>query len=350
MADPNLAYDPVTGWSDETIFVKNPSSEAATRTLMQRLFTQIQTFLNTTLVGWVNATFATKTELAAAVISGVSDGSITTEKLADMTSVIPYGGLTTGVANTYILAAPVISALTAGMAVSAMINVDSTGASTLNWNGKGAKPIKKANGTDASVKVNGIYTMRYDGTNFILQGEGASGNATASRLLSGDTATVDAGEITGSMTDRTTGDYACDTYSVSGTTLKLNIPDDAFYGDAANIAITEANLVAANLAATIFGIAGTAKKFSTGTVAMSFGGYTTVTLGWRPIAVIAQFLEGSALYVVGKVVNPLDMSTEVDINNNGTLAYGDSIAITATGFNYWNATADPSKTIKYYAI
>ncbi|OHD22820.1 MAG: hypothetical protein A2Y34_04330 [Spirochaetes bacterium GWC1_27_15] len=119
---------------------------------------------------------------------------------ADYTLQVPYAGVTTGAANTYAIATPTIAALTTGMAVSVKFNLDSTGASTLNWNGKGAKGIKKANGTDATnLKAAGIYTLRYDGTNFILQGEGASGNATASDLLSGKTASTDAGDITGTL-------------------------------------------------------------------------------------------------------------------------------------------------------
>ena len=82
MADPNLVYDPVEGWESETVFVKNPVSEAATRTLFQRLFTQIQTFINSTLITWINATFATKTDLSGAVLSGISDDSMTNAKLA----------------------------------------------------------------------------------------------------------------------------------------------------------------------------------------------------------------------------------------------------------------------------
>ncbi|PKM75269.1 MAG: hypothetical protein CVU92_02345 [Firmicutes bacterium HGW-Firmicutes-17] len=118
----------------------------------------------------------------------------------DYTLQVPYGGTTTGTANTYAIATPTIAALAVGMAVSVKFNLDSTAASTLNWCGQGAKPIKKANGTNVTnLKATGIYTLRYDGTNFILQGEGASGNATASDLISGKTATVDAGEITGTL-------------------------------------------------------------------------------------------------------------------------------------------------------
>lgn len=120
---------------------------------------------------------------------------------ADYTLQVPYGGTTNNIGNDYSITIPAISALNAGMAISIKINADSTGTSTLNWDGKGAKAIKKANGTDVTnLKANGIYTLRYDGANFILQGEGASGNATASDLLSGKTATVDAGEITGTLT------------------------------------------------------------------------------------------------------------------------------------------------------
>lgn len=123
-----------------------------------------------------------------------------TAHLADFTLQVPYAGTTTGTVNTYAIAIPAIIALTVGMAVSLKFNIDSTLASTLNWNGLGAKGIKKANGTNVTnLKATGIYTLRYDGTNFILQGEGASGNAIASDLITGKTATTDAGEITGTL-------------------------------------------------------------------------------------------------------------------------------------------------------
>jgi len=67
----------------------------------------------------------------------------------------------------------------------------------------GEKPILKPNGSlFTTLTKDAIYTVRWNGVNFILQGEGASGNATASDLLSGKTATTDAGEITGTMPNR----------------------------------------------------------------------------------------------------------------------------------------------------
>ncbi|WP_373845284.1 hypothetical protein [Clostridium sp.] len=41
------------------------------------------------------------------------------------------------------------------------------------------------------------HTFRYNGTNFIVQGKGGGGSATAGDLLLGKTATVDTGQITG---------------------------------------------------------------------------------------------------------------------------------------------------------
>lgn len=55
------------------------------------------------------------------------------------------------------------------------VNAASTGASTININGLGAKPIKSDDGTDfVELKANGIYTLRYNAEtgNFILQGKG----------------------------------------------------------------------------------------------------------------------------------------------------------------------------------
>ena len=62
-----------------------------------------------------------------------------------------------------------------GLCVAVKINVQNTGVSTINVNGLGAKSIKKANGNDVAsgnLKAGSIYTLRYNGTNFILQGEG----------------------------------------------------------------------------------------------------------------------------------------------------------------------------------
>ncbi len=110
-----------------------------------------------------------------------------------------YLGTTSGTANAYTVTSGDIKALAEGVAVCVKFHTAASAASTLNINGWGAKAIKKAGGADVTNLKSSMYTLRYDGTNFILQGEGASGNATASDLLLNKTATTDAGEITGTM-------------------------------------------------------------------------------------------------------------------------------------------------------
>ncbi|QCX32444.1 hypothetical protein FDN13_01320 [Caloramator sp. E03] len=80
-----------------------------------------------------------------------------------------------GSANNYTVTVSGITSYTEGIAVSVKINVDNTGASTINVNGIGVKSIKTADGDDVvsgDLKAGSIYTLRYNGTNFILQGKG----------------------------------------------------------------------------------------------------------------------------------------------------------------------------------
>ncbi|MED1801771.1 hypothetical protein [Brevibacillus porteri] len=116
----------------------------------------------------------------------------------------PLYGTTAGTANAYVISFdPPPSGYTDGMEIVLKLHSDSkVGASTININNLGAKSLKKANGYDATnLKLNGIYTFRYNATtgNFILQGEGGTGNAIPSDVLVGKTFSNDAGEQTGTM-------------------------------------------------------------------------------------------------------------------------------------------------------
>jgi hypothetical protein len=142
---------------------------------------------------------------------------------------VVYLGTTSGSANTYALTSTALKALSEGLAVCVKFNAASTAASTLNINSWGAKGIKKPNGSDVTNLKAGMYTLRYDGTNFILQGEGASGNATASDLLLGKTATTDAGDITGTL--ELTGD-AVASQVPAGKTFYNNNPKSKITGTA----------------------------------------------------------------------------------------------------------------------
>lgn len=118
-----------------------------------------------------------------------------------------------------------------GLAVSFPVNSNSTAAMTLNINGLGAIPIKKANGTAFSnAKANGVYSVRYRAGSFILQGDGgAEGNVTPDKVLSPSTYTdPSTGNLTtGTMPNRgaptitpTTSDQAIAPGYYSGGTVK----------------------------------------------------------------------------------------------------------------------------------
>ena len=65
-----------------------------------------------------------------------------------------------------------------------------TGPVTINVNGLGTKAIKKPNGKDlvpGNLKAGSVYTVRHNGTNFILQGSDAAGTATPGDVTAGKT-------------------------------------------------------------------------------------------------------------------------------------------------------------------
>lgn len=104
------------------------------------------------------------------------EGSFNTHK-NDYKAHLLYNA-TTGTANTYILTPSLAIAsyeAIEGVPVGIKVNVDNTGASTININGKGAKSILNSKGNPlpaGTLKANSVYTLRYNGTSFILQGEG----------------------------------------------------------------------------------------------------------------------------------------------------------------------------------
>lgn len=152
-------------------------------------------------------------------VKGIADDLIAHK--ADFTQQIPYA-VTTGSANTYTVSTnPALTSLIAGVAITVKIHTANTGASTLNWDGKGAIPIKKSNGNDVAsgnLKLNGVYTFRYDGTNFILQGEGGEyGTAGQAQVLTGYTFGTEEGIKSGTMPNKVG----------SGTTLSVSASDQA---------------------------------------------------------------------------------------------------------------------------
>lgn len=169
-------------------------------------------------------------------------------------------GVTSGTVNAYeVTTTPSITSLTDGVLVAVKVHAQNTGAATINVNGLGAKPIKKANGLDVSsgqLKVDSIVTMRYSATAnggtgaFILQGEGGSGNAQPSDVLSGKTFTNDNGEQTGTMPNN-------GAITITPTTTDQVIP--AGYHNGSGKVVGDPDLTPENIkrGVNIFGVTGT---------------------------------------------------------------------------------------------
>jgi hypothetical protein len=189
---------------------------------------------------------------------------------------VVWGGTTTNVNNAYSVALnPVATSYKDGMGIAVKINVNSTGESTLNINGLGARPLKKTNGSDVTnLKANGIYTFRYNlsTANFILQGEGGSGNAVAPDLLEGKTATTDAGEIIGSMINYGgevlgAGEWVITSFK-GRNTVEVYIPDPGYYTSESILAISDPNHHSKNIKSgtEVYGVAGDSNVVDTSEV------------------------------------------------------------------------------------
>jgi hypothetical protein len=203
----------------------------------------------------------------------------------------PGYGTTAGSANTYTLTLnPALTSYAAGVGVTAKIHAANTGASTININGLGAKSILDSKGnamTAGKLRLNGVYTLRYDGINFISQGEGGSGNAVASNLLSGKTASVDAGDIVGTMPNKSTAYSGAVAYDGNSSVGRLYMqPGYGYYDESGTAWIyrDDPNFIAANFPNTknIFGLQGTMPNRSGNSGALAIDVATAGTIKLRP--------------------------------------------------------------------
>jgi len=210
-----------------------------------------------------DGTYKKKNPATKAGVVKFEDGSTVEDHKSDYVLQVPYG-VATGLANTYTITLnPAPISYKEGMAVAIKINTTNTGASTININGLGAKSVRKANGNNVSagnLKAGSIYSMRYNGTNFILQGSDSAGNATPGDVLSGKTfSNGEDTDLVGTMPSRT-GHVTAQGFSQSGTTLRFR-PQPGYYDGSTGNSVqrTDANFIAANIrqGVSLFGITGT---------------------------------------------------------------------------------------------
>ncbi|MCM3454398.1 hypothetical protein M3685_10625 [Heyndrickxia oleronia] len=128
------------------------------------------------------------------------DNATLEEHIHDYKEHIPYA-VATGTGADYLLSIDGITSYYEGLAVSFKANVDNTdNAPRIRINNIAYGLIKKPNGQQpkkGSMKKDAVYTVRFNGTDFILQGEGGSGNLQPNQALKGYTFTNDDGEQVG---------------------------------------------------------------------------------------------------------------------------------------------------------
>lgn len=152
----------------------------------------------------------------------------------------PGYAVTTGSANTYVVStSPAPAAYIDGMGIVIRVHTANTGASTINWNGLGAKNIVDSKGNPLAagkLPAGSRISLRYSTAagNFQLQGEGGEyGTATASDVLSGKSIGTDDGIVTGTMANYDSGysnvqdgsDVLAATQNATVGRFDLDIPD-----------------------------------------------------------------------------------------------------------------------------
>ncbi|MNM08197.1 hypothetical protein D3C81_182630 [compost metagenome] len=117
-------------------------------------------------------------------------------------------GSTGGSGALYTVNIPGVTSLVEGLRIAVKLHIDSAANPTINVNALGAYAIKKANGSPipaGNLKKDSVYSLVFNGSAFILQGEGGGGTATAGDIRAGKTAETDGGPTTGTLPVRSGG-------------------------------------------------------------------------------------------------------------------------------------------------
>jgi len=162
----------------------------------------------------------------------------------------PGYGVASGGNNKTISLSPAPTSYYEGMCFAFRNEVQNTGPVTIDVNGLGTKAIKKPNGNDVTagfLKAGSIYTVRYNGTNFILQGSDSAGNATPDDVRAGKTFSSDAGpDQVGTLPERQGHNTALGS-SISGNTLRLIAPRGIYDGIDDTVTITDNDWIPENI-------------------------------------------------------------------------------------------------------
>lgn len=260
---------------------KTPTTQLPDASTSQKGATKLNDTTNSTSI----------TEAATAnAVRKVNDALVSHS--ADNLSHVPYA-VDSGTANAKVVTLnPTPTSYTDGMALTFKNNVQNTGSVTINVNNLGAKTVKKSNGnalSSGNLKAGIPYTLRYNGTDFILQGEGGEyGTAVASDVLFGKTIGTEDGVISGTMPNNG---------AVTITPGSANKTIASGYHNGNGIVVGDVDLVASNIkkGIDIFGVVGTlditslgGKRWANGVAASAFGFVEVRGLAFRPSVILIK--------------------------------------------------------------
>ena len=285
-----------------------------------------------------------------------------------------YPNVTATGTNTYIGSTDRIKSLGKGTKLTLFVTADANGNCSLNLNSYGDKNIKDSFGNIVTnLKANIPYNLCYNGTDFILQGKGGGGNATAAQLALGAKATVDSGPIVGTMPINgalgtvlaingsytipagiTTGGVVTQSIATKGAatitpgTSNQTIAANQYLTDVQTV-LGDADLIQSNIISTanIFNVQGNAtieslggRQYLSGSFSHTSGTQNTYTLPFTPSVIMLQQVSTGLWYMWGNHMPNINFCSLVAPPAYiGTFLYSDNVitvsSSTATSTIAW---------------
>ncbi|WP_061307260.1 hypothetical protein [Clostridium botulinum] len=276
--------------------------------------------------------------------------------------------------NSYIGSTARITKLSKGTRCTLFVAADATGNCNLNLNNYGSKNIKDSFGNIvANLRTNIPYNLCYNGSDFILQGKGGGGNATADKVLSGNTFTNDSGPQIGSMPNQGAktatlncggsyiipAGYHNGNGKVIANSLVNQTPGNATTAQILSGFSAWVNGNKINGSASIESLGGTNKK--SGTLTMNKGTTINIQLGFKPNFVLVKSTNSQCFlhitnanfswvypgtyWIYGS--GPRNDNFAIKYSENNDLYFG--IVPNNTGFNLSYNKGNDSTTVSYVA-